>query len=199
MCVTITNTGSPTPVRGDLLAGFFFSISNADPSLVLASGTGTVVQTGQTAFTGNLLASATNGAYALVQAPGSTLGTNANGLVFPYEYGVATVGDSGIFPGGSVGGDDYALVAPGTNIGANKLGGLRFVQTSATFVISGVPVNFDPTLRITNVALSFGSLPDVVIAGQVVAPEPRSLVEVLAGLSLGGVLLSRRRRTQEFA
>jgi len=158
-----------------------------------------VVQTGQTSFTGNLLASVTSGAYALVQAPGSTFGTNSNGMAFPYEYGVGTVGNSGIFPGGSVGGDDFALVAAGTNIGSNKLGGLRYVQTTATFVISGVPANFDPTLRITNVALSFGSLPDAVIAGQMVAPEPRSLVEVLAGLSLGGLVLFRRRRPSDYA
>lgn len=138
--VTITNTSAPTPVRGDILTGFFFNIVGATPTLTLASGTGTVVQNGQASFTGNLLATVTNGAYQLLQNPTGTLGTNLNNVAFPYMYGVSTVGDTGIFSGSLVGADELSIVAAGTNIAANKLGGLQYVQTTATFVLTpGVP------------------------------------------------------------
>ena len=194
MCIILTDTSAATVSRGDLVSGFFFSLSTPYSSLTLATGMGTLVQSGQSAITGANLLVASSG-YGLVESSTGNLGTNTAGTAFPYQYGVSTVGDGGIFNGNTVGADEYALVAAGTNLSLKGLGGLQYVQTTATFVVSGLPSGFvlSSPSQITNVGIAYGSAPDVLLPGHY-APEPASWVGVASGLLAGAFVLKRRRQ-----
>ena len=188
MCITITNTtAGGTLNRSDVLSGFFFDVGSANPTLTLASGTGTVVQNGLPPIANADLnfTSAGKGRYIVKGAPGTTLGTNINGVAFPYEYGVSTVGYSGIFNGGQVGNDDYAIVSVGTNLTVSGINSIPLVQTTATFVIAGFGTN--SLSQIQNVTLGYGSLPDLLLTTTVQAPEPRMGASLLAALIIGGL------------
>ena len=205
--MTLTNTtAGGTLNRGDVLTGFFFSVASADPSLALASGTGTAVKNGTAAIPGTDLNSGTvmagvqttgtaaSGRFVLKGVPGGTLGTNINNVNFPYEYGVNTSGLSGIFPGSLVGSDDYAIVAAGTLLSTSGLSSIQLVQTSADFVITGFGLN---TLnQIQSVTLAYGSLPTAMFGTIQAAPEPAALSLTGLGLLIGAVWIRRRPGTR---
>jgi hypothetical protein len=193
--ITLTNnTAGGTLVRGDALTDFFFTINGADPNLALISATGDVVELNQATLLNQDLVGdtgANSGRWQFKGNPGGTFPDNQLGQSFPFEYGLSTVGDSGIFDGNIVNGDDYGIVATGTDLSTGSLMNVKWVEDSAVFTLSGF-TNLSLDDIDGKVQFSFGSLPDAVIT----IPEPSSLL--LGGLGLMGLGLIRRRTRSGF-
>jgi hypothetical protein len=207
LVITLENTSvnsSPqgTQNRSQLLTDLFFSVEEADPVLSLADARGTVVQFGLPGIQDADLnaTSAHTGGYQLKGYPGGTFPDNNNGDSFPYEYGISTVGDSGLFNGNLVGNENYSLIAPLTNISKPGLNNIPLADGSVRFTLNGF-TGLDVS-QIGNVAFSFGSAPGLVApsdggnppAGGLdpVVPEPNALA-LLLGVLVSGSLFNLRR------
>ena len=185
--IILTNTTSGgTPTQTQLLDAVFFSVLGDPTAITDFSGTGTVqryVKSGNTGYLEDpipdydLDALVNDGTYQF-KAPAYT-----------YEYGIGTAGFTGlggVFNGNLVDGDDFGIVASGTDLTLDGFPDKYFVDTSATFVLSGW--NYRSVSDINDVAFAFGSAPDALISA---IPEPATL----AVLALGGLaMLIRRRR-----
>ena len=196
LTLKLTNTTlGGTPTRTQLLTGVFFTIDGADPTLSLSSTAltaGSELYTAATTHTGSANLNVTGG-YQLVGYPGGSFPNNSNNMAFPYEYGISTVGMSGLFQGNIVGNDNYAIASAGTNFGLNTFKkALPLVMSSVTFTIPGFNGLSDS--QIGNVAFGYGSLPDAVIRSRDRVPEPGPIAMLLAAVSILGICVRNRRR-----
>jgi len=192
--IVLTNTTSGgTLANGDALTDLFFTVIAADPVLAMSSATGNTLNPSATGVDLKAVNKG-DGTWEFVGHPGSTFGVNENGVNFPYEYGLSTAGDGGLFNGDLIDGPDYHIVAAGTDLNLDGLKNFPAVDTSATFVISGYSGLTEANIR--NVAFSFGTTPDLVSEGggppQQVIPEPTTVA--LLGIGLCGLLLGKRRK-----
>jgi len=198
--LTLTNTSSTTNYRGNLLTGFFWSMSGVDALPTDATGFDGLAPTVRTSNTASLsnvdIAPASNksGLYLLANRGSSVWNAN-DGLNYDaYAYGISTVSMqlSG-FNGSLTGGDEYGIAAPGTTIpdqnGLYKA--LPIIDGTAIFYIAK-PEELTSLSQITNAAFGFGSLPDHRVEASVAAvPIPPTVL--IFGSGLLGIFGVRRR------
>lgn len=198
LLVTLTNISlndvtDPTEV----LTAVYFNISGSPLGLTRTSailGVGSNVFFGST-DPGNVV----GGEWAFYEnATGTPFGQNT--AISSAGLGVA--GTGGNFPGSNlqgpvnVDGLQYGITSAGDNTATGNApvtGGNALIKNSVVFTLAGLPANFDPSTRISGVQFQYGTancatpgtldfcIPDY--------PEPASL----ALLTLGSVLLVRRR------
>jgi hypothetical protein len=217
LIITLTNTTpGGTKSQGDTLTDLFFTVSNSDPHFGFTLDSGVFVSGKNGSPNPNLDALATklftsaststnntniSGGWLIKGHPGGVLGMSDNQINFQYEYGLSAVGDSGLFPANRLalgsGGDDYGIVAAGTNL-ASGFPQFPFAEDTVVFTLhpgSGETAA-DILAHITDVAFSFGSSPGVVIpggGGGTPVPEPGALALAALGLCGVGGYVARRR------
>ena len=204
-------TPGGTLALGDVLAEFFFSAVGSPQ--VLYDGTHSsaiarlAVQDGQLNRSDvdmkAYFARRDSSDKALPQPGDVTHNVGTWELVQPFNhtgfgYGLGTFGDAdlgGGFHGSLVGNDNYAIVAPGTNLSNDGLTDLPFAQDSVTFTLAGFGSLADHP--ITAVRFVFGSPPNAPLDGApgTAIPEPATLI-VWSVLGASGVGIGwwRRRR-----
>jgi hypothetical protein len=188
LVITLTNTSmSDVLAPADILTGVFFDILSDGP--LSLSPVSAVL--GPTSFVlygivdpGNKVGGEWAFSSSLVGAPGGA------------DYGVSSAGlglfGDPLFPGNNLGGPiavnglQYGITSAGDNpdIGnAAVTGGHALIQNQVAFTFSGLPEDFDPTSKITNVSFQYGtSLLEPNIPG---VPEPATAA--LAGLAIAGL------------
>lgn len=188
-------TSGGTPTKTQVLTGVLFTLTAANPALSLP-GNGTALGTSSVLFTDPTTSAPSadlNGSYLFLSHPGGVLSAS-----FPYEYGLSATGAGGLFPSGQFtkggGGDDYAIVASGTNLSQSSFGSqFPYATDAVQFTLNGFG-----TLglgQITDVAFLFGSDGTNVINAESAVPEPGALSLVLAG-GIPATLFSLRRRAR---
>ena len=209
--ITLTNTGGPTDVHGNLLTGIFFSLEGVDSLPTTAAGFDGLAETVKVLIPNGTgprddaigtnynvdIAPAVNGTatdatYVLSNGP---FGTANSGISYAaYNYGIGTVG-YGLtgFDGAATDGDTYGIAAAGTNYLGNVKSALPLIDTSAVFWID-VPEGLT-NLQLTNAAFAFGSLPDNKLS--VPIPEPVSMLLMGAGLMTWGALHRRSGKRRQ--
>lgn len=199
LVITLKNTtAGGTPTKTQVLTGLFFTIDGSNPVLSLA-GTGTTLGTSSLLYTDathSTNSADLNGSYLFLSHPGGTLSQS-----FPYEYGLGCVGAGGLFPAGQFtkggGGDDYAIVASGTDLSLSTFkNDFPYEENSVQFTLNG----FGSTdlSRITGVTFMFGSDGTGIVSGTSSVPEP-GVAALLAGCGVTGTLLHLRRRRRSSA
>lgn len=205
--LTLRNTAAQTLVRGNLITGVFFSVSGPVGNLpTSASGfdgvAARVVQSNGSIINnvdlGPALANtATDGRYQLSNGP---FGNANNGYPFgAFRYGISTVG-GGLagFSGSAVNGDDYGIFATGSSVSSGGLASARpLIEGSATFWIK-LPAGWTSVNQLTNVRITYGSLPDNFLDAtpSTPVPEPTGFALLGTGLVAAGSLRHRRRRSR---
>ena len=202
LVLVLTNTTpGGTLHRGSLLTDFFFTISGATTNLSYDSANGPFVyQNGALVGTNVNLKSEFGSGHppTLINkdkwqfkkfTAGETVQTDNGTLAL--QYGIATVGDSGLFNGNLTGGEDYGIGATGTDTTQSGLNSIPIVINSASFNFGNI-AGLTSLTQITGVGFSYGSAPNGVLTQQDV-PEPGALA-ALAGLLVGGGTLFIRKR-----
>jgi hypothetical protein len=191
-------TAGGTLARSDVLTGVYMAFNGTTPSLTFLDGRGdTYAATTTSTLTTNVSlvgdSGSNSGKFQLKSFPSFVQGGTQ------YEWGVGTVGNSGLsgaggsFNGSIVGNDDYTLIAPGTDRSAASVDNVITVKNCATFTFGGYSGH--TASEIDHVLFSFGSAPDATImATTVVAPTPEpGVVALAAGIGSFGLLALRRR------
>jgi len=191
--VVLENT-SPNPEairRGDILTGVIWDMKGTDPAL---SGLATSLTAGSNIYTNaNTINNATSlvNKWAFKGMPGGPYTYSNNSATF--EYGISTIG-GGVFPGGSVHGDDYGLVANAGSLDNPSFSASAFplIVNTLTFNLNGFTSSLD---NIENVKFTYGSGPNFVLPGpKNTVPEPSSFVLAGIGMTLGALGWHRRRK-----
>jgi len=185
--VVLTNTSLvDVVVPVDVLTALFFDVNGVGaltPVSALLGG-------GSTVFFDPLPAGGVVGgefAYAsgLAGAPGgATEGISSSGFGL---FGNPNFGGADLEPPAAVNGLQYGLTSAGDNSGTGNAavtGGNPLIQNSVTFLLTGIPVGFDPSTAITNVSFQYGTAltePNVPPTGTPV-PEPSTMLLLGSGL-----------------
>lgn len=190
LIVTLSNISLlDANVPTDMLTGVYFDVSGSPLSLTRTSAllnSGSVVVLGSQPSGGVV-----GGEFAylggLSGAPhGAAYGISSSGL------GLFGPGD--LFPGANLDGPtspdgpQFSITSIGDNpLNNNGGASVPLIQNSVVFTLSGLPLGFDPSGRISNISFQYGtdlSEPNI----QVPAPGAAAL------LGLGGLAAIRRRR-----
>jgi hypothetical protein len=199
--VTLTNTSAfDVAVPADVLTAVLFNINGVGaltPESAALAG-------GSTVFFGADGGGNLGGEWAYasgIAAPwGATEGISSAGYGL---FGDANFNGPDLDPPTALNGLNYGITSAGDNLGlgnAAVTGGFPLIQNSVVFLLSGIPIGFDPSAPgvITNISFQYGTglhepnIP-VTTTSNVNVPEPASLS--LLGLGLALAASRRRRRT----
>lgn len=191
LIVTLTNTSAlDALVPVDVLGAVFFDIAGSPLSLTRASA---VVPAGHVVFNGPT-------------DPGGVVGgewaynSGLSGAPFGADYGISSVGlglfgPGDLFPGTdlqpptSPDGLQYGITTAGDNplTGNTPMMTNALIRNQVVFMLSGLPLGFDPSTMISNITFQYGT---DLSEPQIRVPAPGALL--LA--PIGGLLALRRRR-----
>jgi hypothetical protein len=205
--VTVENTAATTTVRGNLITGVFFSLPGTIGALPTASagldGLAPLVLTSSGTLTNVDIAPAPTptGGYQLSNGPFGI----ANSLMdySMFNHGISTVG-GGLngFNGSQTNGDNYGIVAPGSNVSSGGLAAaLPLISGSAIFWIAR-PGAWNSLDQVgSTVRVGYGSLTDNALDLPKLpppsndTPEPASFAMMSIAALVLGPLARRRKRS----
>ena len=193
--VTLTNTATYKPNDPpDILTAVAFSVVG-DPTFTPVSA---LVAPGSQVVENGSTVSDPGGAAGASWSYDSSLSGPSKANEGIGSSGYWGFGSNNVFPGSAVPGDSPTPpdgvgggLTTAVDDGSKYNGGLKgrpFIQDSAVFTLSGLPVNFTLS-EISNVSFGYGTMPEQVIA---VVPEPGSIAIVLAGISFFGLRVRKR-------
>jgi hypothetical protein len=193
--ITVTNTSVTAPVdESNVIGALFFSL-NGDPLLTpisLSLGSGSIVVNGSGDPSPNWIYAAG------VSGPGG-----ASQVLSAAGYGlVGSRGNfcSGVDCGALLQGIDWGLVDGGyiAGTGNGSIAGRVMIQETAVFVLSGIPIEFDPSTSIHNVSAQYSaSLDGANVPDPPGVPEPASCLLLGGGLILLGTIKKARQSKKE--
>jgi hypothetical protein len=159
LTVVLTNTGPGASVPSDVLTAVFWDYNDSFLNLSLSSATAGTVIGANSGSNVNLRSVGGRVEWGFASTTSSTGLGGATGVSAPVtqHYGLGTAG-FGITPGfGLSGGQqfNYGIITGYDNPNPAVSGG-TFVKNSATFVLSGLPTNFDIN-KIGNVRFQYGT------------------------------------------
>jgi hypothetical protein len=190
--IVLTNTGDLATRPSDALTAIFWDMGGT-PILTYSTGTApTVTRFSPSSSQSNVNLRNVGGNEEWRYAFNST-----NLLGLTQSYGLGTAG-FGVFSGGGGGQQfQYGIVNGVGNSANNPVKAAFFVNNTATFSLSGVPVNFDLS-SISNVRFQYGTNLDAPnfpgVTDPTAVPTP-ALLPALAGMGLAAV--RRRKQAQE--